>query len=105
MTIVPGKKYTVQIRPSDRFTPREEILFTDITQAKNVSCSRRWLPVKPDGKTVFTRRMAFYDSPPWVREVGKNDISLTAGSINFSGEISNLRTFAVKCPPRQREQS
>jgi hypothetical protein len=94
MALDVDKDHEIEITMGSFYPPPGDSYFTQISD-HSTRLLKRLAYLRMDGIVVMSATMAFYESPPWSRQIGANDTTLTEFKRSFSGRISEVYTMSV----------
>jgi len=88
--IIPGKVYTLSIEMGALYPPLSRP-FTNEQKGDLGRLQKTRFHVEMDGRSVFDRKMDYFDAPPWAIQIGKNLVTMNPFSTHFSGRVISSR--------------
>jgi hypothetical protein len=89
-----GSEHEIEITMGSFYPPIEDAFFNDYS-ANSARLLKRLAYLRMDGRVITSATMAFYEAPPWSRQVGENRTTLTEFKTTFSGSIREVHTVSV----------
>jgi hypothetical protein len=89
-----GSDHEIEITMGSFYPPITDRFFNDYS-AHSARLLKRLAYLRMDGSVIMSTTTAFYEAPPWSRQVGENGTTLTEFKRVFSGSIRDVHTISV----------